>query len=210
MKRILTGLFAIALTIGAVQAQDKEGKKGHGKHQKMENAAMMKNLDLTEDQKSRLKTIREAQAKEMAELKKNENITVKEMKTRQKAIQENYKSQIESVLTPEQKTQLQELKKEGKNKGDKMKGERMRGKKEEAGKMVDDLNLSAEQKAKMSQLREEFKVKAEALRKDESMDKEAKKKAFKKLHEENKAQMKSVLTKEQIEKMEAGKGKRSK
>jgi len=208
MKRILTGLFAIALTIGAAQAQTKEDRKDHGKHHKAQKAMTMQKINLSEDQKSRLKIIREAQGKEMAELNKNENITVKEMKSRKKAISENYKSQFESVLTQEQKTQIKELKKEGKSKGDKMKGKRMQGKKEQAGKMIEDLNLTADQKAKMSQLREDFKTKAEVLRKNESLDKEDKKKAFKKLHEENKAQMKSVLTKEQIEKMEAGRGKR--
>ena len=93
MKKII--LSAIVLTIAAgIQAQEiperkgerphmqegrnhhmQKGRKQHGQHMDMQK------LNLTEDQKAKFKTQRETFHKQMEDLKKNENITVKEYKT---------------------------------------------------------------------------------------------------------------------------------
>jgi Spy/CpxP family protein refolding chaperone len=134
MKRFVVSLFAILMIGVAAQAQEKSGTqdgkqhhKRHGKHHKREIA---KELNLSDAQKEQLKSIREESRKQLAELKKNENITVKEAKERRKAIHDQQRTKMQSLLTAEQKQKMEQLKLEHKNKrghrhpGDKVRTER--------------------------------------------------------------------------------------
>jgi Spy/CpxP family protein refolding chaperone len=206
MKRILTGILAFVLLMGTAQAQTKDSThRKAGKHHKEHRMDAYHKLDLTEEQKTKMKELKADFKKQEDELKTQENtLTAAQMKERRKALSQEYIRQYESILTKEQKEQVAQFKKEGKGRH----GKGMKGRKHEAQKVEKDLDLTPDQQAKMKALREDFKTKAEAIRSNKSLDKEAQKKAFKQLHEENKAQMKSILTKEQLEKMDSGKGKR--
>jgi len=205
MKKILSGFLALVLTASAAQAQDTTFKK-HGKHGKEHKMHAMKGLDLSEEQKTKMKALNADFKKQHEELKKQEStLTVTQMKERRKELAQQHRTQVQSILTAEQKAKMEQAKKEGKGRG-KYKGGKAR--REEAHRVHDELNLSAEQQAKMKDLREDFRSKAEAIRKNKSLNKEAQKKALKELHEKNKEQMKMVLTKEQLDKIEAQRGKR--
>ena len=77
-----------------------------------------------------------------------------------------------------------------------------------------ELNLSADQQAKVSSINSEFKTKMETLRSNSTLSQDEKREQFKKLAESHKTSLKAVLTQEQIAKMEAArknhKGKRAK
>jgi Spy/CpxP family protein refolding chaperone len=231
MKRIVTTAFIIALSFGAAQAQQQEGaakkEKGqhHGKHQKGEG---MEKLNLSADQKARIKTINENYRKQVADLKGQTNITVAEAKSRREALHKQHKADIQAVLTAEQKAQMEGMKKDWQAKGKRgefkkgegsrkdstglgKRGDRqgMRQGKEGMQKMQQELNLSADQQAKMAKLREEFKTKSESIRNNSALSQEQKKEQFKSLAQQHRDQVKNILTKEQIEKMEAAKAKRS-
>jgi len=206
MKKIITAVFAIILSAGALQAQTKESGKFKGGEKKAQGMGAYQSLNLTEEQKTRFKALRESFKKESEALKAQESsLTASQMKERKQALMQKHRAEIESILTPEQKEQLAKQKGEGRGKGQFKSGKRARG---GENTMAEELNLSAEQKAKISSLRKEFQDKAEAIRKDERLDREAKRKAFQQLHNQNKEQMKAVLTKEQAEKIEAQRGKR--
>jgi Spy/CpxP family protein refolding chaperone len=74
--------MAIAFTLNAVQAQEISDRKhdgihrqeGHKKHHGKEWA----DLNLSEDQKTKFKALNEEHRKQISELKKQDNITVKE------------------------------------------------------------------------------------------------------------------------------------
>ena len=102
MKKIITSALVIALTIGAAQAQNTTAPEGK-KHDKKEHKGQgFKELNLTADQKAKLKTLHEAEKKEMQALKSEKN----KNKDQRKAVHEKYQAQMESILTADQKQQL--------------------------------------------------------------------------------------------------------
>src|SRR5687767_780677 len=159
MKKIFLSMLVLSLAV-AVNAQHAD----KGRHGKMKGHKMEK-LNLTDEQKAKIKAIREKSH-----------------------------ADIQSVLTAEQKTQIQKMKAERKA--------GMEGKmKDRSGKMAAELGLTADQKTKMQNMRQEMGAQMKAIRENKSMDEAAKKAAAQKLKEEHKEKMKTVLTAEQIEKM---------
>ena len=90
------------LAVGA-SAQDKQ-KEHQGRHKgKQHREFATKDLNLSDDQKQKMKGINETFKKQMSELRNNENITVKEMRDRRSAIAKEHRSAIQGLLTQEQK-----------------------------------------------------------------------------------------------------------
>ena len=116
MKKLLALSFAAVIFSSAAFAQterpvDSKAKmeRHKGRHDK---DMMMKELNLTKEQKAQLKVQhKEMKAKHDA-LKAQDNITVKEMREKQKALKEEQKMGMESILTAEQKTKMAELRKQ--------------------------------------------------------------------------------------------------
>ncbi|HEY0677535.1 MAG TPA: hypothetical protein VGD17_04580 [Chitinophagaceae bacterium] len=130
MKRLVVSLFAM-LMIG-VAAQAQENHKRHGKHHQKEVA---EKLNFSEDQKTQLKTIHEETRKQLEELKKNDQISVKEYNERKKAIHEGQQTKMKALLSPEQKQKMEQMKQERMNKHKGEKGEKgIKGDKVKAGK----------------------------------------------------------------------------
>ena len=78
MKKIILSVLVSGLVITASQAQevpDREPQKQRMMH-KHHRDHEFKELDLTEEQKAKFKTLHEENRKQMVELKKNDNITV--------------------------------------------------------------------------------------------------------------------------------------
>src|SRR5258708_38178968 len=105
MKKIFLPLLMIALAAGALQAQ-KPGKMKM-KHQQ---GMMAQKLNLTEDQKAKFKSINEDFRKQMQDLKKKDDITVKEWKTRKENLMKDHIEKMQSVLTADQKTEIRKMK----------------------------------------------------------------------------------------------------
>ncbi|HYH14188.1 MAG TPA: hypothetical protein VD794_03145, partial [Flavisolibacter sp.] len=131
MKRIVTTAFIIALSFGAAQAQTQEGqakkehRQGKGQHQRGQHSKGFEQLNLSADQKARIQTINENYRKQVADLKSQTNISVADAKSRREALQKQHKADIQAVLTAEQRTKMESLKKDGQAKG--RKGEFKRG-----------------------------------------------------------------------------------
>ena len=69
-----------------------------------------------DEQTAQMKTIREEAKKQMDELKKNDQITVKEYRERQKTIHDQHQTKVQALMTPDQKKQLEQMKLERKEK----------------------------------------------------------------------------------------------
>ena len=180
------------LTFGAA-AQEKGNHrqhKGKGHHE-----MVSKELNLTDAQKEKIKTINKDHHSQRAELRKNENITVKEMRERRSAIAKEHRSAIEGVYTPEQKTKLQELRK----KSAEQRKETMAKRGE---KMKEQLSLTSDQSSKLKTMNDSYREKFEAIRKDESLDQSAKKQQFQTLRQQKKEEMKAILNADQLQKLE--------
>ena len=202
MKKIFLSLLVLSLAV-AVNAQ--EGHRGHRK-MKGDRIGMMKDLNLSDDQKAKMKSINQDFRNQMTELKKNENITVKDFKSKMTTLRKDHKAKMQSVLTAEQKTQIEKMKIERKSKAE----GRM---KEHADKLKTELGLTADQSTRLEKMRADVRTQMQAIRDNKSLDEAAKKEQMKKLRQDQKTKMESILTAEQNEKMKQlhserkGKGK---
>ncbi len=195
MKRITTGLVLMMFLAFGASAQEKQDGP-RGKHKaKHHREHITKDLNLSDDQKQQLKVIKENQRTQMAELKKNENISVKELRDRKTSLAKEHKSAIEGILTPEQKTKIQEQRNKSMEKRQQMQAKRME-------KMKKDLALTDAQSSKLKTMNESYKGKFESLKRNESLDRTAKKEQFQALKQQQKEELKNVLTPEQIQKFD--------
>lgn len=205
MKKILSTVLAGAIITFTVQAQEiperkRDGKGMHERHGKMHHRSGgmdFQKLNLTEAQKEQMKSQRENFRKQMEDLKKNDNITVKEWKSRMENLRKEQKSKMESILTTDQKAQLQ-----------KMKSDRIAmhevDAKARAEKMKIHLGLTDEQAAKIEKNRIEMSGKMKAIRENKSLSDEKKREEMRELMKNQRENMKSVLTEEQQKKLQEG------
>jgi len=213
MKKIVLSVLVTTMAV-AIQAQEiperkaerpqmqdgagkhmQRGGRHHGQHMDMQK------LNLTEDQKAKFKSQRESFHKQMEELKKNDNITVKEYRSRMENIRKEHKTSTENILTTEQKSQLQKMKAEGRAKQEEMAKQR-------ADRMKIQLGLTDEQSTKLEKSRKEMGEKMKAIRENKSLSDEQKKEQAKELMKKQKENMKSVLTEEQLKKLKESQHKR--
>jgi Spy/CpxP family protein refolding chaperone len=203
MKRIFVTAFAITLSVVAVQAQDIPERKHDGVHRegnKKHHGNEMDNLNLSEDQKTKLKALNAEHHKQMTELEKQDNITVKESKEKKEALRKDHFSKMQALLTPEQKAQVEKNKQDRRTRMqemDKSRGERMKK----------ELNLTDEQSAKLDASRKSMSEKMKSIREDKSLTEDQRKEKAKELKKQQMENMKSILTDEQLQKLKEG-GKR--
>lgn len=198
MKKLIVSALIAVVVAGSASAQDKQPRReGFGRY------GMMQQLNLSEDQKAEMKTINEDFKKQLTELQKNEDITVREWKTRMKDIREGHQSKIQQVLTDEQKASMDKLRQDRKGK---MHKRGHRG----ADSLKKELNLSPEQETALKQQRTDMREKMKAIKEDKSLNEEQKKVEFKKFREQQHQSLKSILTEEQINKLQQKKSHRQK
>jgi Spy/CpxP family protein refolding chaperone len=193
MKRILSGVAVLLLITATAQAQPDTSKRHpHGVYHQM---------NLTADQRAKLKTLRE-EFKHKAYVLRNESLPEAERKTKMQALHKEHRASMEALLTPAQKRQLAQIKKVHKDHW--KEGNLSNGKMHKpAEKLQEELNLTMEQQAKLKAIRIEYKTKVQSVYNDQALS-ETEKRG--KLHELKKAQrqeQKTVLTKEQAEKLKA-------
>jgi Spy/CpxP family protein refolding chaperone len=91
MKKLLVSVILTAISFSALQAQEgPEFRKGKRHHHEM----AIQKLNLSEDQKTKFRTLNEGFRKEMEELQKQDNITVKEWKSRKEKLRTDHKKII--------------------------------------------------------------------------------------------------------------------
>ena len=201
MKKLILVILVSSLAVAAKSQEIPERKAERpmmqGRHQGRHHmpGMDMKQLNLTDAQKEQFKAQRESFHKQMEELKKNDNITVKEWKSRMEALRKDQKTKMQGILTTEQKAQIGKMKAEHKAMQEIDAKARME-------KMKIHLGLSDDQVAKMTRDRKEMAEKMKALREDDKMDTEKKKEQMKDLMKKQKDQMKSILTDEQMKKLQ--------
>lgn len=170
------------------------GMRGKGK-------GMMKEMNLTETQKTKMKEIRTDYRSKMDALEKNDKMTLKDYRSRQAFLQQGMKKDMESVLTPEQKNKMTELKDNRRQEGE----ARMQKGLE---RMKTDLSLSDDQYSRMKAGREKMKSQMTAIRENSSLSFDQKKQQIRSLKQTGMEEMKSVLNAEQLKKMDEMKARK--
>lgn len=207
MKRIITGALALMLFAGAAQAQTKSDTTRF--HQRQGRQMMTHQLNLTADQQAKLKSIHDAQRKDM-EAMKTKSLTADQAKQQRQALHKKYQEQLQSVLTPAQKDQLKKFQADRKAQGGK-KGQWKKGGKDftkRGGDFQNDLDLSQEQKDQLSKLRTDVRGQMQSIRNDQSLTQDQKKEKIQSLMKDQQEKYKSVLTKEQVEKLQSARKER--
>ena len=196
MKKIIAFTLILAVAGFSASAQERREMKGqkHGMHQG-QKGDMMKDLNLTDAQKAQLKADRETFKAKMEALRKDENITVKEMKAREKAIHEEQRAKMQALLTPEQKAKIAAERANMETKRKTMDAQRGQAMKEKLG-------LSNEQAEKLKAQNQEAHSKIKAIQDNQSLTMDQKKEQMKAVKEASQAQRKNILTAEQLKKME--------
>ncbi|MCP9751137.1 hypothetical protein [Ferruginibacter sp. HRS2-29] len=186
MKKIIALSFAFAAFTFAASAQEirkttdpkvKQEHKHHGGHKEM-----MKGINLSDAQKSQLKSIKE-----------DKSLT-----------KEQRKEKMNGVFTADQRSAM------AKNKTE-MQAKRKEMHEKKAKEMQEKLGLSNDQAAKLKSQREATHQQMKALKADQSLTKEQKKEKIKTIKAAANEQRKTVLTADQLKKMDEmkkeGKGK---
>ncbi len=200
MKRILSLVSMIALGTGLAFTQPPAGGRMqhgqmHGK--KMMAGKMAKDLNLSEDQKAQLKKVRQEYGEKIKAIKDNDKLTQGDARKQIEALHEAQKAASDKVFTAEQKAKMKEMQ------------EHRRGRmKEEAAanvaRMQVRLGLSEAQVAKVKEQQASMQSKMQALRNNKDLSKEQKKAQVESLMKAHKANMASILTPEQQQKMQEG------
>jgi Spy/CpxP family protein refolding chaperone len=201
MKKLFLSILIGAVATTSIQAQVIPERKHDGYRPQQQQQQMRQKwgmafhqLNLSDAQKEQFKTQNQEFKKKMEELKKNEDITVKEWKSRMESLRKDHKSKMESILTTEQKAQIEKMKNEGKARQE----EKMKVK---AYQMKIHYGLTDEQSARMEKSHKEMAEKMKALRENKSLSDEKKREEIKELMKKQQENTKSILTEEQLQKM---------
>lgn len=210
MKKLIAFTFLLASAGFAATAQERRAVKTPRTEEKMRmhDKKTMQELNLTEAQKAELKAQREASKVQLQAIKADASLTDAQKAEKAKALHQEQKAKMQALLTSEQKAKLEQSRKDAKERGKEM-GE----KRKQAFK---DLNLTSDQSAKLKAQREASKSKIDAIQSNSSLSDEQKKAQIKEVKAASKADMKNILTAEQMKKMQEmkkdrhGKGRKMK
>jgi hypothetical protein len=177
---------------GPEKFADRKGRFEQGKER------FAQHLQLTEEQRKQGKTIRENANKQVAALYNNDKLTLGDFKKQKAAILKDQKAKMDGLLTAEQKTKLAEGKKRMADNMQVQAAARLE-------RMKINLGLKDDQVAKIKTTQTQLHEKMKALHEDETLLPEQKKEQMKALMEKQKESLKSVLTAEQLAKLESHK-----
>ncbi len=153
-------------------------------------------LQLTEEQKKQGKAIRENANKQIASLYNTDNLTLGNFKRQKAAILKDQKEKMNSLLTADQKTKIAEGKKRMADNMQVQAAARLE-------RMKINLNLKDEQVAKIKAAQTQIHEKMKALYENEALLPKQKKEQMKALMVQQKENLKSVLTAEQLAKLDS-------
>ncbi len=195
MKKFFIAATALILITGSLQAQHTKGNAAQRHHRgAYSHKGGMHTLNLNDEQKKQFKNISESYHKQIKDLHDNKSLTADDVKNKTEALRKEQHEKMQSLLTPEQRTQMAAQRKNN---------EKGQGKNFDQVKAK--LGLSDDQAIKLKANREDFHNKVTAIRSDNSLSDSQKKDQVKALAKQQKENMKTLLTPEQIEKMKSAK-----
>lgn len=199
MKKLLTLVLFIGachLGVSAQPGQCQMHQKGGGKHQHQgRKGAMLSKLNLTNDQKDKIKSIHQDSRKQLDALKENRQQSLQQYDDARGRIHKETKDKINQVFTAEQKNTLTGLRKE---KDDQRQAHMQR----KLDNMKSRLSLTDAQYNQLKGMQEKNMQAIKAIRENEQMGPDAKHAAIKKIKETAMEDRKKIFTPEQQKKME--------
>lgn len=158
---------------------------------------MAKELNLTEEQQQKMKSVDESFGSKMQALRSDKSLSKDAKREKMREMAASKRTEMQALLTPEQQAKMNEVcekRKDMPRRGQGQFAERPR-------KKANDLNLNDEQTSQMRSINESFRKQMQDLRADTSLDKDACNAKRKELATAHKEKLNSILTPEQQSKM---------
>lgn len=205
-------MVVAGLVIGtAAIAQEKTGGKTAEERAQIRTEWMVKELSLTDAQKTQVANINLADAQQHETIRKDAALNEDQKKEAWKASRATHQAKLKEVLTPEQLAALDAKKDERKahHKDGDSKHHGDQSAEEKAAFRTDhltkELSLTEAQQAQALKINTEALQKSEAIRKDASLTEEQKEKAIRENRNAHMQQFKAILTPEQLKILKAKK-----
>ena len=210
MKRIFVTMLALILTASVFAQSDNakanKAKKEWRQNDKGDRKEMMKDLNLTESQRTQMKLLNEDFKNKMQSLRNDRTLSAEQVKQKRLELTKQHHSNIESLLTSDQKKIWKEKRddmrddmRDERGKGNRKTGQ-FKNKKDRhnrVGDITKNLNLSPEQQKQVATLNQKFKASVDNIRTNTSLTREQKKEQLKDLHKDHKQSIESLLTSDQ-------------
>ena len=192
MKKIVVLMTALTGLIFCANAQNISKMKTQHHNN---NAMMLKELNLSSAQKEQMKANQESYKKQLQELNKKEDITVKEARDRKEALHKEQKEKMMNLLTADQRNKLVQIKKDKEARHETEAAKRL-------DKIKTNLNLSDEQVNKINGARQATHTQFKTIKENDQLSRTQKKEQLMVLKEQNKNSLKNILTPQQFSKLE--------
>ena len=189
MKKVIVFAFAL-VSLSAAQAQEKRFRGGGNKDHNL-----TEKLNLSEEQKVKAKKLNEEYRKNMMDLRKKDDIPVKEWRSRREELNKKHRDDFRGLLSKEQRDQMEKMRTEKRTMSESNANARME-------KMKSNLGLTNDQVEKLKKQRSETSEKMKAIRENKSLDETRKREEMKGLMNKRKENMRSILTEDQMKKMQ--------
>lgn len=196
MKQKLLLTISVVCIALQLQAQQPLMKRNQLNKPSNGRGGMMRELDLTESQKAELKNIRQQRQKSLGELETNDNMTIKEYRSRKADILQQNKNSVQSVLTPEQKAKLNQKKEEKEIRQEALTDYRLK-------MMRSRLELTDPQFEKITREKKQMMQERKDIMLNDSLLPEQKKAEVGALQQQSQENLQKTLTPEQIEKLKS-------
>jgi len=199
MKKLIllaiAGLFFAATSNAQVQREvpKHQHMKSDSAHH-LQRGKMMQDLNLTTDQKTRMKALHEDMRQQRNAIQNDASLTTEQKKEKMKELHQNQMQKMNAILTPDQQAKMKSFREQGK-------GKQKMNKRHD--KMTQQLGLTTDQKTQMKALHEDMQQQRNAIRNDASLSADQKKEKMKELHMTQSEKMKTILTPDQQAKMKA-------
>jgi biopolymer transport protein ExbB/TolQ len=128
--RLMACLVLCGLMVSVATAQDTKAAPRRGANVEQRLEQLDKQLQLTADQKTKLKTYFEGERKKMQDMRADTSLTREQRQEKMRAVRENLNKEMKSVLTPDQFTKWEKER-------DKMR-EEMKQKAKQGGKKAEE------------------------------------------------------------------------
>jgi Spy/CpxP family protein refolding chaperone len=197
MRNKLTILMAGLTLAASAWAQSAQVPAEGHKHARG-RAQAFERLNLTQDQKSKLQSLRQTERTQIDAIRNNSSLTDEQKKQQIADLRKNDRQQFLAVLTPEQQAQMKEMRQD-------------RGGRRgafDAGRRFQALNLTEQQKSQLKPIFQSTRQQMQALRSDTSLTPEQKHEKMQQIRQNQMTQMKSILTPEQQQQLEQHRGRR--
>lgn len=191
-------VFIAGLTLAAsawaqsAQAPAEGHKQGRGQGRAFER------LNLTQDQKTKIQSLRQSERGQIEAIRNNASLTDEQKQQQIRDLRKNEHQQTLALLTPDQQAQLKQMAQDRGGRRGGFNGERR----------FQALNLTEQQKSQLKPIFESTRQQMQALRGDTSLTPEQKHEKMQQIRQNQMTQMKSILTPEQLQQMQQWRGRR--